>query len=163
MKKIFLVMTFLLILLFQVTADDSVSLIWNPEIETTGKLWFTDLEDVENTEFPLSLSESENIAEAEFKAHYSVISETDFSLEFSLDNSFGSLSWSAVINNSEDIQVGNNHTIKISKKTALLTEGSVEIKIKTDSLSNLSSSDYLTVTNSRPTMTVTLVTEGGNA
>lgn len=158
MKKIFLVMTFLLIILFQITADDSVTLFWNPEIGTTGKLWFTDLEGVEKTEFPLSLSESENIAEAEFKAHYSVISETDFSLEFSRDKSFGSLSWSAVIDNSEDIQVGNNHTIKISKETALLTEGSVKIKIKTGSLDNLSSTDYEIVTSSKPTIKVTLKT-----
>lgn len=162
MKKIFLVITFLLIILFQITADDRVTLLWNPEIETTGKLWFADSTGTEKSEFPLSLSDSENIAEAEFKAHYTVISETDFSLVFSLDNSFGSLSWSADINNSV-VQVGNNHTIKIIKETALLTEGSIEIKIKTDPLSNLSSSDYPTVTNSRPTMTVTLVTEGGNA
>ena len=162
MKKFFLVMTFLLIILFQITAEDSVTLLWNPEIETTGKLWFADSTGTEKSEFPLSLSDSENIAEAEFKAHYTVISETDFSLEFSLDNSFGSLSWSAFIDNSE-VQVGNNHTIKISKKIALLTEGFVEIKIKTDSLDTLSSNDYESVTSSKPTIKVTLKTEGGNA
>lgn len=166
MKKIFLVMTFLLILLFQVTANDSVSLIWNPEeIETTGKLWFTNLEDTAKSEFSLSLSESENIAEAEFRAHYSIISDSDFTLEFSLENKlFGSLPWSAVIadinQSSGDIQAGGsyNHTLKISKGTDLFTEGFFEIKIKTDSLDNLSSNDYEIVTSSKPTIKVTLKT-----
>ncbi|HIV98333.1 MAG TPA: hypothetical protein IAB12_00955 [Candidatus Ornithospirochaeta avicola] len=165
MKKIFLVMTFLLILLFQVTADDSVRLIWNPEIETTGKLWFADSTGIEKSEFPLTLSESENIAEAEFYAHYSIISDSDFTLEFSLENLFSSLSWSADINQSQSpVDAGNSFNLKISNESEdLLKEDSVHIIIKTDSLSNLSSSDYEGVTSSKPTIKVTLKTEGGNA
>lgn len=167
MKKIFLVMTFLLILLFQVTADDSVSLIWNPdEIKTTGKLWFADTDNTKKSEFLLSLNKSKNIAEAEFYAHYSVISDSDFTLEFSLENKlFGSLPWSAVINQSSgDIQAGYSFDLEISNDSVnLLKKGSVHIIIKTGPLDNLSSNDYESVTSSKPTIKVTLKPEGGNA
>ena len=163
---------------FKNPIDKDLYLLLNYSKETDGEYYFNKfkliklkvvgvvdskrLQIYQKSEFSLSLSESENIAEAEFKAHYSVISDSGFTLEFSLNSSFGSLSWSAVIANSEDIKVGDNHTLNI-KGTDLFTEGSVKIKIKTDSLDTLSSNDYESVTSSKPTIKVTLKTEGGNA
>lgn len=150
MKKVVIcIITLLLISLAALSAADlstaSLGLLWKPNVEITGNMWFTDSEETTAAVFPLKLADNSNVATVSLKAKWDISPDIGFTLKFTLGDSFGKIDWSATFD-------GESPTDKVFEKqiTSGTTDKSVDIVVTTNELTEI-------VTDGSSTITMTIV------